>query len=69
MSIYYVIQDGGGGDLPDLLQYYMGGLPDLLQYYSFERKIEGYKTFSALDKVKGHHFILFNARPDYYDIT
>ena len=24
---------GKGGDLPDLLQYYMGGQPNLLQYY------------------------------------
>ena len=27
------------------------GVPDLLQYYSFERKIEGYNPFSALNKV------------------
>ena len=61
LSIHYVIRDGGGG-LPDLLQYYIGvGLPNLLQYYigrglerllqyySFERKMEGYNPFSALD--------------------
>ena len=31
LSIYYVIRDGGGGGLPDLLQYYIGGdLPNLL---------------------------------------
>ena len=34
LSIYYVIRDGGGEGLPDLLQYYIGGgLPNLLQYY------------------------------------
>ena len=51
-----------GGGLPDLLQYYIGGgspqfitilhrggLESLLQYYSFERKMEGYNPFSALD--------------------
>ena len=53
---------GGGGGLPDLLQYYIGGglpnllqyyigvgLESLLQYYSFERKMEGYNPFSALN--------------------
>ena len=32
LSIYYVIRNGGGGGLPDLLQYYKGGgrLPNLL---------------------------------------
>ena len=63
LSIYYVIRDGGGG-LKDLLQYYMGGespqfitilqrgggLENLLQYYSFERKMESYNHFSALNK-------------------
>ena len=62
LSTYYVIPDGGGG-LPDLLQYYIGGggspqfitilhrggLESLLQYYSFERKVEGYNPFSALN--------------------
>ena len=65
---------GGGGGLPDLLQYYIGGglpnllqyyigrgLESLLQYYSFERKMGGFNPFSALDKLKGYHFILFNA--------
>ena len=48
LSIYYVIRDGGG--LPDFLQYYTGvGLESLLQYYSFERKMEGYNPFSALN--------------------
>ena len=60
LSIYYVIRDGGGssrfitilhrGGLPNLLQYHMGeGLESLLQYYSFERKMEGYNPFSALN--------------------
>ena len=61
LFIYYVITDGGGGSsrfitilhrggLPNLLQYYIGrGLERLLQYYSFERKMEGYNPFSALD--------------------
>ena len=53
---YYI-----GGDLPNLSQYYIGvGLESLLQYYSFERKMEGYNPFSALNKLKGFHFILFN---------
>ena len=53
---YYI-----GGDLPNLLQYYIGGgLGSLLQYYSFERKMEGYNPFSALNKLKDFHFILFN---------
>ena len=52
----------GGRGLPDLLQYYIGGgLPNLLQYYSFERKMESYNPFSALNKLKVFHFILFNA--------
>ena len=51
---YYI-----GGGLPNLLQYYTGGgLENLLQYFSFERKIEGYNPFSALNYVKSHHFIL-----------
>ena len=51
-----------GGGLPDLLQYYIGGgLESLLQYYSFERKMEGFNPFSALNKLEGFHFILFNA--------
>ena len=42
---YYI-----GGGLPNLLQYYIGGgLESLLQYYSFERKMEGYIPFSALN--------------------
>ena len=60
LSIYYVLRDGGGssrfitilhgGGLPNLLQYYIErGLERLLQYYSFERKMEGYNPFSALD--------------------
>ena len=36
------------------------GLESLLQYYSFERKMEGYNPFSALNYVKSHHFILVN---------
>ena len=51
-----------GGGLLNLLQYYRGGgLQNLLQYYSFERKMEGYNPFSALNKLKCYHFILFNA--------
>ena len=42
---YYI-----GGGLPNLLQYYIGvGLESLLKYYSFERKMEGYIPFSALN--------------------
>ena len=38
------------GGLPNLFQYYMrGGLQSLLQYHSFERKMEGYNPFSALN--------------------
>ena len=32
----------------------------LLQYYSFERKMEGYDPFTALNQVKSYHFILVN---------
>ena len=39
---------------------YANSLQNLLQYYSFERKMEGYNPFSALNKLKGFHFILFN---------
>ena len=52
----------GGGGLPHLLQYYIGGgllnllqyyigggRQNLLQFYSFERKMEGYNPFSALN--------------------
>ena len=60
LPIYYRIRDGGGGSrfitilhrggLPNLFQYYMrGGLQSLLQYHSFERKMEGYNPFSALN--------------------
>ena len=39
-----------GGGLPNLLQYYIGmGLKSLLQYCGFERKMEGYNPFSALN--------------------
>ena len=37
-----------------------GGLQSLFQYYSSERKMECYNPFSALNKVKSHHFILLN---------
>ena len=37
------------------------GLESLLQYYSFERKMKGYNSFSALNRIKGFHFIPFNA--------
>ena len=73
LSIYYVIRDEGAGVFPiyyNITQggvssiYYNitegGGLQNLLQYYSFERKMEGYNPFSALNKLKGFHFILFN---------
>ena len=38
------------GGPPRLLRYYIeGGLESSLQYYSFERKMEGYIPFSALN--------------------
>ena len=62
LGAVHILRNTGWGGLPDLLQYYMGGgLLNLLQYYSFERKMEGYNPFSALNKLKGFHFILFNA--------
>ena len=73
MSIYYVIRDGGAGVFPIYYNItwegspqfitilHRGGRQNLLQYYSFERKMEGYNPFSALNKLKGFHFILFNA--------
>ena len=42
---YYI-----GGDLPNLLQYYIGVVVEsLLQFYSFERKMQGYNPFPALN--------------------
>ena len=49
---------GGRGSPQFITILYRGGLQNLLQYYSFERKIEGYNPFSALNYVKSHHFIL-----------
>ena len=39
----------GGPHNPSLIDDLTGGLESLLQYYSFERKMEGYNPFSALD--------------------
>ena len=52
---------GGQGSSRFITILHRGGLQNLLQYYSFERKIEGYNPFSALNKLKVFHFILFNA--------
>ena len=60
LSIYYVMRDGGGssrfitilhrGGSPQFITIlHRGGLESLLQYYSFERKMEGYIPFSALN--------------------
>ena len=51
---------GGGGSPQFITILHRVGLESLLQYYSFERKMEGYNPFSALNKLKGFHFILFN---------
>ena len=51
---------GGRGSSRFITILHRGGLQNLLQYYSFERKMEGYNPFSALNKLKGFHFILFN---------
>ena len=61
-AVHILRNTGWGGGLPDLLQYYIGGvspiyynityrgpLESLLQYYSFERKMEGFNPFSALN--------------------
>ena len=62
LSIYYVIQDGGGRGSSRFITILHRGLrQNLLQYYSFERKMEGYNPFLTLNKLKGFHFILFNA--------
>ena len=52
---------GGRGSSRFITILHRGGRQNLLQYYSFERKMEGYNPFSALNKLKGFHFILFNA--------
>ena len=45
-----LLQDYIWGGLPNLLQYYIGGcLESLLQFYSFERKMQGYNPFPALN--------------------
>ena len=54
-----ILHRGGSPQFITILQ--RGGLQNLLQYYSFERKMEGCNPFSALNKLKGFHFILFNA--------
>ena len=54
-----ILHRGGSPQFITIL--HRGGLQNLLQYYSFERKMEGYNPFSALNKLKGFHFILFNA--------
>ena len=54
-----ILHRGGSPQFITIL--HRGGRQNLLQYYSFERKMEGYNPFSALNKLKGFHFILFNA--------
>ena len=54
-----ILHRGGSPQFITIL--HRGGLQNLLQYYSFERKMEGYNPFSALNKLKGFHFVLFNA--------
>ena len=49
------------GPAQNIAILHRGGCQNLLQHYSFERKMEGYNPFSALNKLKGFHFILFNA--------
>ena len=44
MAIFTILHRGGS---PQFLQF------SLLQYYSFERKMEGYNPFSALNKLRG----------------
>ena len=53
-----ILHRGGSPQFITIL--HRGGRQNLLQYYSFERKMEGYNPFSALNKLKGFHFILFN---------
>ena len=54
-----ILHRGGSPQFITIL--HRGGRQNLLQYYSFERKMEGYNPFSALNKLKVFHFILFNA--------
>ena len=61
LGAVHILRNTGWGGLPDLLQYYMGGSPQfitilhrgglesLLQFYSFERKMQGYNPFPALN--------------------
>ena len=39
----------GGGSSRFITILHRGGLESLLHYYSFERKMEGYNPFSALN--------------------
>ena len=44
-----ILHRGGSPQFITIL--HRGGCQNLLQYYSFERKMEGYNPFSALNKV------------------
>ena len=51
-----ILHRGGPPQFITILQ--RGGLQNLLQYYSFERKMEGYNPFSALNLVKRGYFVI-----------
>ena len=53
LSIYYVIQNGGGSSR-FITILHRGGLESLLQYYSFEWKMEGYIPFELSKKSPFH---------------
>ena len=65
-AVHILRNTGWGGRPPEGSPQFItilqrGGLQNLLQHYSFERKMEGYNPFSALNRIKGFHFIPFNA--------
>ena len=53
-----ILHRGGSPQFITIL--HRGGRQNLLQYYSFEKKMEGYNPFSALNYVKSRHFKLVN---------
>ena len=62
LSIYYVIRDWGVSSR-FITILHRGGSPQfitILHRGGFEKKMECNNPFLALNKVKSHHFILFN---------
>ena len=60
-AVHILRNTEGGGTSQFITILHRGGLESLLKYYSFARKMEGYNPFSAVNKLNGFQFILFNA--------